>query len=1295
MKNKLEILVKLINLSSEWLSWINNKGEEEYVSKAVKEITGYSQKDFLKDKELIYKIIHQEDKKKIENKNCLKNEKKHSFIFRIIRKDRRVIYIQHHCYPIINENGELVGKLVKNVDITDIYQSEKKRKEIKKIFESFFNEFPEPACIIDRNYEIVSVNKKIIQITKKREKELIGNKCYKAYREKKTPCQGCVPKEAFKKKVPIIKERKVLLENGETKYFETWGLPVVEENNKVPFVIGVLRDKTEKRILEQQTREKEEKLERIIKAIPDNLFYFNKNGYIIDFQGSGRPFSSISKESFLNKNVKELLPSPFGLKAYKLGRKAIREGKLQTVKFPLNIGRRERYFEARIIPDKKNNALAIVRDITREKELEITLQETNIMYEEILRNSPIGIIKIDKRGNIVFANERSVEIFGSPSLEHTMEINILKFKKLKEVGISQKFREVVKTGIPANFEGPYISKWGKEIFLRIIISPLFDKNNKINGALLLLEDYTLEYNLTKNLELSEEKLKAIFLNIKDGILLANEKLVIEDLNPAIEKIIGYKKDELIGAHLSEISYKLLPGNIKKNLSFESYKRKFNIKFKNLKELIKERDVFKTEIEIERKDGKRIYLEESNFFISLENKKLIVSIKRDITSEREAMSKLLKNKEKYKKDFSLFRLIADNSSDFIWAKDIKGRYIFVNRAYAKILFNTEDVLAPLGKEDKLICSKIKKESKKSDNWNTLCDKTEKYDEKVFNEKKAIQYEIEGFLRGKYYVFSVSMAPLINEEGKVIGLVGSGRDITKEKELQKQKNAIEEEHKRLAMVIEQSTEAVMIADMNGNLLYVNPAFEKNTGYSAKEVIGKNPRFLKSGEHSDEFYEEFWDTILSGKTWYGTFHNRKKDGSIFYESAIVLPITNEKGEIEFIAGLKRDVTQERVLKEQLTQSQKMEAMGTLTGGIAHDFNNILTVINGYADLLIRKSKEDSPNYRIYKEIRNAGERSVNLIRQLLIFSRKQAYSLEIININTLILNIKKMLSRLISEDISIELNLSSDIFLIKADPGQIEQILINLVVNARDAIRENGKANKKIIISTKNMNIDNDFVSINGGKIEGKFIKISVSDNGIGMDKETIKKIFDPFFTTKERGKGTGLGLSTVYGIIKQNNGFIFVQSEKGKGSTFNIYWPVVEEENKESIEKEEVKEIKGGNETILLVEDSKDVLDFAKMGLSDYGYKVIGMINPIKVIPFLKKEKPDIKLVISDVIMPKMSGKDLINKIKKLYPKIKIIFTSGYTDDETLNIEIKDKKVNFINKPYTIGELALFVRKVLDN
>ncbi len=1295
MKNKLEILGKLLDFSSEWLYWINNKGEVEYISKGVKRITGYSSEEFLKDKELFFKIIYEKDKKKVEGKNCLKSKKEHSFNFRIVRKDGKIIHIKHHCSPIINENGEVIGRLGKNIDITDIYHLEKKRKEVKKIFESFFDEFPEPACIIDRNYEIVSANKKILQITKKTREELAGKKCYEVYQNRNSPCKVCIPRQAFRKKIPVIKEKKVVLENGETRFFETWGLPVVEEKNKIPFVIGVLRDKTEKRILEQEKREKEEKLERIIRAIPDTLFYFDKKGYIIDYQGAGRPFSSLSKKRFLNKNVKEILPHPFGQKAYKLGRKAIREQKLQTVEFPLIIGKRERFFEARIIPDKKTNALAIVRDITREKELEKVLQETNIMYEEILKNSPIGIIKADKKGNILFANKRSAEIFGSPSVEHTMKINILKFHRLKEVGLSSRFKEAIEKGKQQQFESLYTSKWGKEVFLRIKIAPLFDKRNKTNGALLLVEDYTLEYILKKNLEVSEKKLKAIFLNIKDGIILANDNAIVEEATPAIEQITGYKRKELIGKELYKISYNLLPGNIRKKIALKKYKTEFERKMIKLKKLLEKNKFVKLEAEIEKKDGSKRYLEEYYYPIEIENRTLIVSIKRDITTEKEAIIQLFKSKEKYKKDFSLFRLIADNSSDFIWAKDKNGRYIFVNKAYAKILFNTEDVLAPLGKRDKTICNKIKRENRKSNKWNTLCDKTEKYDKKVLEEKRAIQYEIEGFLRGKYYAFSVSTAPLFNEKGEVIGIVGSGRDITKEKELEKQKKVIEEEHKRLAMVIEQSTEAVMIADINGNLLYVNPAFEKNTGYSAKEVIGKNPRFLKSGEHSKKFYEKLWNTILSGKTWNGIFKNRRKDGSIFYESAIILPIHNEKGEIEFFAGLKRDITQEKVLREQLSQAQKMEAIGTLTGGIAHDFNNILTVINGYADLLLRKSKDDSPNYKIYKEIRAAGERSTKLIRQLLAFSRKQIYSPEIVNINTLITNLKKMLSRLISEDISIKLNLSPEISLIKADPGQIEQILINLVVNARDAIQESGKTEKRIIISTKDVHIDRDFALLHGGKREGKFVKISVSDNGIGMDRETIKKIFDPFFTTKEKGKGTGLGLSTVYGIIKQNDGFIYVYSEKGKGTVFNIYWPAVEEESKKDTEKDKVEEIKGGNETILLIEDNREVLEFSKMGLSEYGYKIIGMNNPLKVIPFLKKEKPNIDLVISDVVMPGINGKDLIKKIKELYPEAKIIFTSGYTDDEVLNIKIKDKSVNFINKPYTIRELALIVREVLDS
>jgi PAS domain S-box-containing protein len=503
-------------------------------------------------------------------------------------------------------------------------------------------------------------------------------------------------------------------------------------------------------------------------------------------------------------------------------------------------------------------------------------------------------------------------------------------------------------------------------------------------------------------------------------------------------------------------------------------------------------------------------------------------------------------------------------------------------------------------------------------------------------------------------------------------------------------------RLASVVQQASESIVITDLKGNIEYVNPTFEEITGYNFSEVSGKNPRILKTDQQDQMFYRNLWKTISSGHTWTGTFVNRRKDGSIFYEDAVIFPIKNNEGQMINYAAVKRDVTKEYKLAEQLRQAQKLEGIGQLAGGIAHDFNNILSVINGFSELALLSI--DS-NHRIYNNLRNisqAGTRASSLVRQLLAFSRKQIIKPIVVDINELMVGLEKMLRRLIGEDINMKLKLSKDIGYIKADPGQFEQILINLIVNARDAvnIHKNRASEKKIIIETKRVYLDETYVLAHPGSRTGYHTRVIISDTGIGMDEDTQRKIFDPFFTTKPEGEGTGLGLSTVYGIVKQNDGSIYVYSEQGKGTSFAINWPCIaaKQLGEKSIGSRE--NLVGGKETILLAEDEDAVRAFACETLNSLGYQVFEAANGLEAIELVRVNSPKIKLLISDVVMPEMGGKELVDKMKKLIPDIKVIFTSGYTDSHIVHSGVLDENINFLHKPYSVQVLAKKVREILD-
>ncbi|MEN6319044.1 MAG: response regulator [Syntrophaceae bacterium] len=509
---------------------------------------------------------------------------------------------------------------------------------------------------------------------------------------------------------------------------------------------------------------------------------------------------------------------------------------------------------------------------------------------------------------------------------------------------------------------------------------------------------------------------------------------------------------------------------------------------------------------------------------------------------------------------------------------------------------------------------------------------------------------------------------------------------------------DEHKRteekllkLTQAIEASPVSIMLTDLNANIEYVNPKFTQVSGYSYQEIIGQNPRILKSGEMSPDIYKELWRTITSGNIWHGELCNKKKNGEFCWEYVTVSPIKNSKGVItNFMANLE-DVSEWRKLEEQLRQSQKLEGIGQLAGGIAHDFNNILTAIIGYAHLSILHMSNDDPVRLYIQRILESSEKAVALVQSLLAFSRKQTTNLANINLNDLICNFQKFLLHILREDIEMKTVCTDKVLSLMADKGQIEQVIMNLVTNARDAMPKGGN----LVIGTNLVEINEEFIKVHGYGEPGQYAEISVKDTGIGMNQITKEKIFEPFFTTKEQGKGTGLGLSMVYGIVKKHNGYINVYSEVGKGTLFSILLPtagsVIEMEDKKIVQEPPVK---GGTETILIAEDDSAIRELISSTLINYGYTVISAADGDEAIYKFIENKEKIELAILDGIMPKKSGMDVFNEIQIIKPGIKIILMSGYPADILNFQDIADKKLIYLPKPVMFSQILKKARELLD-
>ncbi|MFH1335715.1 MAG: ATP-binding protein, partial [Candidatus Zixiibacteriota bacterium] len=446
---------------------------------------------------------------------------------------------------------------------------------------------------------------------------------------------------------------------------------------------------------------------------------------------------------------------------------------------------------------------------------------------------------------------------------------------------------------------------------------------------------------------------------------------------------------------------------------------------------------------------------------------------------------------------------------------------------------------------------------------------------------------------------------------------------------------------------------------------------------------------------FFGKIFGKIPPGRAY--ERHFLKKDGTSLTVLSEDRLLRDKDGKITGIRTTIQDITERKraeeetvSLQDQLRQSQKVEAIGQLAGGIAHDFNNLLTIIKGYGQLSLLELPGDDPSRENIEQIQKAADRASALTRQLLTFSRRQVMEMKVLDLNDLIRNLEKMLHRVIGEDIELVTFLAEDLGRVKADPGQIEQVIMNVSVNARDAMPSGGK----LTIETVNVEIDEAYAHNHVAVKPGRYVMFSASDTGVGMTPEVRDRVFEPFFTTKERSKGTGLGLSTVYGIVKQSEGNIWVYSEPGQGTTLKIYLPLVEEALEEETEEVEKEKSLEGDETILVVEDDEAVRKLTVEILRKQGYRVLEATRGDDALAVFDKLKGSVDLVITDVVMPGMSGRKLAELLVPLHPEMKVLYMSGYTDNAIAHHGVLEKGVNFILKPFTIGGLAKKVREVLD-
>jgi PAS domain S-box-containing protein len=513
-------------------------------------------------------------------------------------------------------------------------------------------------------------------------------------------------------------------------------------------------------------------------------------------------------------------------------------------------------------------------------------------------------------------------------------------------------------------------------------------------------------------------------------------------------------------------------------------------------------------------------------------------------------------------------------------------------------------------------------------------------------------------------------------------------TREAERLQTEQKLQEISQKLQALFRASPGAIFVLDPEGLVKIWNPTAEYLFGWKVEEVLDQQLPIVQ--ENIQGSFRLLKGLGLQGEAFSGVeLGLQRKDGSLIEVSLSTAPLRDTEGNITGIMAIAVDLTAHKQLETQLIQAQKMEAVGRLAGGVAHDFNNFLTAMMSYGDLLLHSVREDDPLHRYTEEILKAADRASVLTRQLLAFSRKQVLEPKIINLNDVVEDVKKMLLRLIGEDLDLVTVLAPDLGLVKTDPGHIEQVILNLAINARDAMPQGGK----LTIETANVFLDEAYARSHVEVRPGPYELLAISDNGTGMDAETVAHIFEPFFTTKEPGKGTGLGLATVYGIVKQSGGHIWVYSEPGHGTTFKIYFPRAEEEK--ATPSAEMPDIAlHGRETILVVEDEDVLRSLICKELRAYGYTVLEAPQGTEALKICEQHQGTIHLALIDVIMPQMSGRTLAERLEPLAPEIKVLYMSGYTQDTIAHHGMLSKEVFFIEKPFNPATLASKVRRVLD-
>ena len=1027
--------------------------------------------------------------------------------------------------------------------------------------------------------------------------------------------------------------------DGSWRWHISNGVPIRDEAGTIVGFEGIAHDISKQKQVEEALRNSEERFRSLVETTSDWIWEIDAQGIYTYASPKVKDILGYEPSEIVGRNLLDLMPPDEAERVAKITLEYFEKSK-PFIRFE-NLHSHEDgrivVLETSGVPIVDENGhltgyRGIDRDVTERKRAEESLRA-------IFKATPVGLSIMEGR-LFQSVNKAWCDIVGyseSEIIGHTTRMLYENEGEYERVGRAL-YPKLLEGGI-ASVQTKHRRKDGTICDVIVTIAPL-----QSEGAFLetvaVVEDITDRKKKEEALRESEQALRTIFDNTHDAIFIHDLEGKILEVNQKALDLYRITREPALGSNV--IDDFAIPGH-----SSEQEKKRWKRVMEGEELLFEWKDKRPS-------DGSIFDVEVALKKICLGGRPLVLVNARDVTERKAAEAALRESEEK-------FRALVENCGDGISRFDRNHRYLYINR------FVIEHTGFPLSPSDF-----IGKTFEDVGFPREICDRGHEIVEQGFVDGEIIRHEFQQ-PNGKW--IDVIQIPEKDDSGQVNALIASSRDITEYKQ-----NEV-----MLSILFQAAPLAIFVVDANRILTKVNDYCYATFGYFPEEMVGRDPRFLY---FNDEDYRAAGEAIYSWNCMAKELRMRRKDGK---EISVLISRSylNGKDVSEGSIVVAQNISDRKALEEQLRQAQKMEAIGQLAGGVAHDFNNILQAILGFTNIVLSSLGKDDKHYGKLKEVEKAGEKAAALTRQLLAFSRRQVLQLGPLNLNQVIDDLMKMLRRLIGENIELSIRLDSAPGKVNADRSQMEQVLINLCVNARDAMPDGGR----LSIETQTVWLDDDYCTKHDLEKPGRYTRLSITDSGCGMDLETKSKIFEPFFTTKEKWRGTGLGLATVYGIVRQHDGMIQVYSEIGKGSRFNVYLPVIEG-TEEVILAEGEAPAPGGHETILMAEDDEPLRFLTEEILKLAGYRVLAAVDGEDALRVYQDHAQEVDLLLLDVIMPKKGGRCVYDEIHAFHPDIRCLFMSGYSEDAVHTNFILDHGLKLIQKPFKSMDLLRMLRQELD-